>query len=425
MSAHVALGTTARTTARTGVRTGTAMTMLLLAFSIANAQPAAPRAITGTVGDLLRAATTSARVAQFEDTMPVEHATLTRQLDALGRRALDSLSLDAVGREWMATEGPRTAPLERIARWRRNDVLALMTPAEAVALDSLAMVSSQYLPDLLELRVSVDSANTLFAPVRAFNRARRQVSLSQSLEKLRRYERKYGPGSPRLNAAEIGLNFVAQNVPPFQPSADGWPSPLELVASYVPTYLTVHDGRAQAWTVLEGGVRLYMFDPAWGQPGMAGVIRPSHISAGLAVVNEVGGALREPWRGDSRLGAFLSWGDAKIAFVGGDGPNVLIHVRFSSFPGCSNDYLPLQRHHPVFKRILAAATRADIVGAFKKLQRGLHFRLATDVERCALVQVRRVDVENATRAVDRETTRLLGNERERIRLVQQAQLATR
>ncbi len=309
-----------------------AITVLVFACSVAQSQPAERRPITGTVGELLRAATSSARVAQFADTMPVEYATLARQLDALGRRGLDSLSLDAVGREWMATEGPRTAPLERIARWRRDDVLALMTPAEAVALDSLALVSSQYLPDLLELRVSVDSANTLFAPVRAFNRARRQVSLSQSLEKLRRYERKYGPGSPRLNAAEVGLNFVAQNVPPFQPSADGWPSPLELVASYVPTYLTVSDGRAQAWTVLEGGVRLYMFDPAWGRSGIAGVIRPSHIAAGLAVVNEVGGALREPWRGDSRLGAFLSWGGAKIAIVGGDGPNVLVSRQVQLIP---------------------------------------------------------------------------------------------
>jgi len=289
------------------------------------AQPTtAARPIEGTVGDLIRSARASARVARFADTMPLQFERLQRQLDALGRTALDTLPIDDVARASMASRESGRASLLRVARWNSRATVAVLSPAEGAALDSLARITLQFLPELLEARVSADSTDALLAPISAFNRARLTESLAQSLEKLRRYERKFGPESPKLNAAEVALNFVAQSVPPFRPSADGWPSAFELIASYVPTYLTERDGRIQAWTVLEAGVRRYSFGDGWGEGGWAGVLRPGHVSAGLAVVNGSAGAMREPWRGDNRFGAFLAWGSAKIAVGGGAGPRVLI-----------------------------------------------------------------------------------------------------
>jgi hypothetical protein len=312
---------------------GLGLLTMLAAAPPCDAQPTTTtRPIEGTVGDLLRSARASARVAGFADTMPQQFERLQRQLDALGRTSLDTLRIDAVARASMASRDAGRASLWRVARWNSREAIAVLTPTEGAALDSLARITLQFLPDLLERRVSADSTDALLAPISAFNRARLTESLAQSLEKLRRYERKFGPQSPKLNAAEVALNFVAQSVPPFRPSADGWPSAFEVVASYVPTYLTERDGRVQAWTVLEAGLRRYSFGDGWGEDGWAGVLRPGHVSAGVAIVNGGAGAMGEPWRGDNRLGAFLAWGSAKIAVVGGEGPRVLITRQVQVIP---------------------------------------------------------------------------------------------
>jgi len=297
------------------------------------AQPAtAANPLTGTVGDLIQSARASARIARFADTMPQQFERLERQLDALARVSLDSVSISAVARASMASRESGRASFLRVARWNSSETVALLTPGEGAAIDSVARITLQFLPELLELRVSADSTDALLAPIRTFNRARLTESLAQSLEKLRRYERKFGPTSPKLNAAEVALNFVAQSVPPFRPSADGWPSAFEVIASYVPTYLTEHDGRVQAWTVLEAGIRRYSFGEGWGEGGWAGVLRPGHVSAGVAIVNGGAGAMREPWRGDNQVGAFVAWGSAKIAVVRGEGPRVLITRQVQLIP---------------------------------------------------------------------------------------------
>src|SRR3982750_3701393 len=58
-------------------------------------------------------------------------------------------------------------------------------------------------------------------------------------------------------------------------------------------------------------------------------------------------------------------------------------------------------------------------------RRELHLILAANVERRALVQLRRRQIENAPRAIRRGAAGLLDDERQRIRLVEQAQLAVR
>lgn len=307
-----------------------AVLALLVPPVTATAQPA-PIPISGTVGSFRRAVESATVAARLADTLPVFQQSLLRQLPVLDRRALDTVPLAAVGREWMAAATDR-APLARVARWRASDPMSLLSSAEQIAIDSATVVSLQLLPGLLDARLPEDSVDVLLAPISAFDRARRLESLAQSVEKLRRYERKFGPTSARLNVVEVGLNFVAQSLPPFRPSEDGWPSPLELVASYVPTYGTVHDGRATAWTVLEVGLRYYVFDERWGASGLAGVLRPSQLAAGVAVVNADGGALREPWRDSPRIGGFVSWGGVKLAIVGGKGPNVLHTRQFQVIP---------------------------------------------------------------------------------------------
>lgn len=328
---------TRRATARLGdgmryVRCALALGLLTVISpsAVVLAQPATI-AVEGTVGSFRRAVESATRAARLADTLPAFQQLLLRQLAVLDRRTLDSIPLDAVGREWMSSATNR-APLSRVARWRPRDPMALLSAAEQIAIDSAAFVSLQLLPDLLDARLPEDSVDVLLAPISAFDRARRIESLAQSVEKLRRYERKFGPTSARLNVVEVGLNFVAQSLPPFRPSADGWPSPFEVVAAYVPTYGTVHDGRATAWTVLEVGLRYYVFDERWGQSGLAGLLRPSQLAMGVAVVNADGGALQEPWRDSPRVGGFVSWGGVKLAIVGGNGPNLLITRQFQVIP---------------------------------------------------------------------------------------------
>lgn len=144
------------------------------------AQPVAvPRAVEGTVGDLIRSARASARVARFADTMPLQYERLQRQLDALARTALDTLPIDAVARASMASRESGRASFLRVARWSSRSAVAVLAPSEGAALDSLARISLQFLPELLEQRVSADSTDALLAPISAFNRARLTESLAQ------------------------------------------------------------------------------------------------------------------------------------------------------------------------------------------------------------------------------------------------------
>src|ERR671912_764402 len=69
---------------------------------------------------------------------------------------------------------------------------------------------------------------------------------------------------------------------------------------------------------------------------------------------------------------------------------------------------------------------ADELGVVReRLQREIDVALRAHEQRDALVQLRRLDVEQPRLAVDRRAARLLADERERIRLVEQSQLSLR
>lgn len=267
-----------------------------------------------TVGALLdaaRAGDSLARVAAWNAAL---HTRLSGLIGQLDRPTTRRLTLGVIA-------DPR-ASASVVARKQRP---AAPTARDIEALDTLTAIMQRVFPAVLRdsARLADDAIASLMMPRNAWAFARRDVSIAQSTEKLRRFERKYGPSTPKLNAVEVLLNFGAQWVPGFQPSGDGWPSRREIVASYVPTYLTVTGGKARAVTVAELGMRSYIWTEGWGGRE-GGVLRPGYISFGLALAGEADGALASPLRGSSRFGAFFGWGDAKVAFVGGRERRVLV-----------------------------------------------------------------------------------------------------
>jgi hypothetical protein len=164
-----------------------------------------------------------------------------------------------------------------------------------------------------------DSANT--ALVRATETAHGLIVLetrNAALARLSNYERKLGPTSARLNAAEVLLNYGAQRfVPGFTPSVTRGPSPWEVVASYVPTYGTYANGKPQAVSASEFGLRHYLFGERFGASGWRGLLLPTYWSAGAVVVSDRNGALVWPWQDRQRTGAFVSWGSVKLGYVKG------------------------------------------------------------------------------------------------------------
>lgn len=265
-----------------------------------------------TLGQVLDGARIGDSIAGFRTSAPVVDSIVQALLRHLDRPELRALPLRVLGdhRASMSVVGRKARPVGYTAR-------------DTIALNQLAEVVGQEYREALASRLSRAAIDSLLDPFEAFDIVRRAASKDMSLEKLRRFERKYGPGTPKLNLAEVVLNFGAQWLPAFRPNDEGWPSRHEVVAAYVPTYLTIADEKARAVTVIEVGVRSYIWNPRWG--GRAGgVLRPGHVSFGAALAGEADGAVTNPLKGRSRFGAFFGWGDAKVAWVGGRESRVLV-----------------------------------------------------------------------------------------------------
>jgi len=217
-----------------------------------------------------------------------------------------------------ALRGDVPAPLASVARIRSGGY-AVMRSTVFDAMDEFrSVVSGPQVRDAL--RRTLDSA-TNQQLVRVTETAHSLLVLAardSALSRLRRYERKLGPTSARLNAPEVMLNYAAQRwVPGFAPRPLKGPSPLEIVASYVPTYATIVDKRLEAVSASEFGVRWYLFGEKFGASGARGVLFPSYWSAGVLVVSDRNGALVWPWDDKQRTGGFVSWGAIKLGYVGG------------------------------------------------------------------------------------------------------------
>lgn len=154
-----------------------------------------------------------------------------------------------------------------------------------------------------------------------------------ALRRLARYERKLGPTSARLNAPEVLLNYAAQRwVPGFRAHPLRGPSPLEIVASYVPGYVTVTGSRVQAVSATEFGLRRYLFGTRFGAAGIRGLVYPSYWSAGVITTSDRNGALVWPWEGRDRSGGYVSWGAVKVGYVRGRQGAWLISKQFQAMP---------------------------------------------------------------------------------------------
>jgi hypothetical protein len=312
--------------------------MLVVALgSHAQAQPArfdTATARTLTIGALLTASRAAAATVRSGEPSRAL-AMVDRLLLRLDRPAVASVPLDTLARTLTARNSAPRATVRQVARFRRSAVAEGIGTADAADLDSLVRLTRAELRFAMERRtpapVSNDSVDLLLAPYDALQRLQLERAIGSSLEKLNRYERKYGPDAPQLNIVEVGLNYLAQWVPQFTPTADGWPSRLEIVASYVPTYLTSVDQRARPVTVAELGLRSYLWKRGWG--GSTGsVLRPGYLSYGLAIAGERDGAFVSPIAGERRLGAFVGWGQLKIAVIGGSEPRVLFTRQMQIVP---------------------------------------------------------------------------------------------
>lgn len=269
------------------------------------------------------AAVSEGRVrAGFADAHPSLDQELGEHLQTLSRSGM----LDYTAEELAAAvETPRLSALARVRS-------GLVTPQVAVALSEIKGLRNNELREALEAATSVEEARKILQPVTAFQAAQLDRSLANSAEILRKYERKFGPASARLNGAEVVLNYALQGVAGFGPNADGEPGPFEAIASYSPTYMTYAAGQARMVSASEFGLRRYIFNERWGTGGLNGLMRPAFITLGLAVASEEDGALRWPWKGESRLGAFFSWGELKVAYVHGDDQRLLVSRQFQLVP---------------------------------------------------------------------------------------------
>ena len=313
------------------VANGLVLVALSSAPSFGHAQAArfdTSRVRTFTVAALVDAARSGDSIATFRTANPATHARLAGVIARLDRPEVMRLPLSLVARPERVTGSERHAGFGFVSRAKRPANAPGLAEYDGPALDTLAMVMAQELPRALEPIVGEDSTDRLLEALEAFNFARRNVSIAQSLEKLRRYERKYGPGSPRLNGVEVLLNYGAQWLPGFRPNVEGWPGALEVVASYVPTYLTLVDGKGRAVSVGELGLRRYLWNKGFG----SGLLKPGYLSLGVAVAGERDGAMASPLQGTSRVGAFFGWGEAKIAYVGGKEKRVLITRQIQLVP---------------------------------------------------------------------------------------------
>lgn len=290
------------------------LSWVLLATSAAAQAPGFDSSLVrrATLGQLLDGARRGDSIAGFAVSAPRVDSMVQALLRHLDRPELRALRLELLTN--------RTASIGVVGRTQRP---VGYSARDTLALNQLAQIVVQVYPEALDGRISPAAIDSLLDPFEALNLLRRRTSQRMSLEKLRRFERKYGPGTPKLNVAEVVLNFGAQWVPAFRPNDEGWPSRHEVIAAYVPTYLTMSEGKAGAVTIAELGVRSYIWTPGWGGRD-GGVLRPGYWSIGAALAGESDGALTSPFRGSSRFGAFVSWGDAKLAVIGGREPRVLV-----------------------------------------------------------------------------------------------------
>ncbi|MDP1571290.1 MAG: hypothetical protein Q8L86_14950 [Vicinamibacterales bacterium] len=284
-----------------------------------------------TLADALAAVDAAVARTAFDTASPSLHRELQAALGVV--RQSDALDWSVEDIAEAFAERPRLADIARLSSVSegRREAVARVRSLDPPLTQAGAIIDND-LTELLIARAGSAEAGVVLAPWTRFYAALLERSRDESLEKLRRYERKFGPGSARLNGAEVLLNYTLQNLPGFGPDAQEWPGRFEAVAAYSSSYITWADDEARMASVGEFGLRAYFFSESWGRSGLPGLLRPAFATVGLAVANEREGPLRWPWKGDARVGAFLTWGEVKVAYVGGTNARLLVSRQFQFLP---------------------------------------------------------------------------------------------
>ena len=223
------------------------------------------------------------------------------------------------------------AGLAAVARWDPQHYTLWTQPWFDSTITALRQIANTPLANAMPARLASGRVNELLAPIDALGNAIRAAGQANNQEKLRRYEVKYGPASPRLNAVEVVLNYAGQLwIPGLRPSTDGWPSPFELVASYRTTELTATQAENEKLSVrmvaaTQLGLRRYNFGEAWGVGGpLHRLLKPADASAGLFLMGPADEPLSRTWGSQTRAGAFIGWGTMHAGYVFGTHPRFVI-----------------------------------------------------------------------------------------------------
>ncbi|MES2521325.1 MAG: hypothetical protein V4617_01415 [Gemmatimonadota bacterium] len=292
---------------------GTAEQMLLRADSIS-------------VGDYCRVATRTLASAAVVRAMAEDSTSARLGAASICDPLLSDFSLRAM-------RGDAPAPLASVARVRVGGYAAVRRTVFDAMDEFRAAARAPQVRDVLRQNGDTALSASLVRVTETAHALLVLAARDSALARLGRYERKLGPTSAKLNAPETLLNYAAQRwVPGFAPSPLRGPSPLEIVASYVPTYATLADKRAQAVSASEFGVRYYLFGERFGAQGLRGILFPTYWSAGALVTSDRNGALVWPWDGRQRTGAFVSWGALKVGYVSGRRGSWLVSRQMQIIP---------------------------------------------------------------------------------------------
>jgi len=285
-----------------------------------------------TMADFVGAVREAAGSAGLAVAEPDRSEELEVNLAIIEVSGVDPLSVEEVAAN-LCRPGLMTLSRRNRAQYAFGSLAAHELSRLQVATDRVRQIANDYIYESLSFAVGEATADGIFEPLTDYHRAILSESLGHNLEKMRRFEKKFGPRAPRLNGLEVVVNLFLQPVPGFYPTDEKGPGPLEIVASYDTAYLTVVDEEPELISTAGFGIRYYLLGDGWGEEdGFTGFLKPGYLSLGVLVAPEEDGALVWPWQGEERLGGFLTWGELKLAYVGGDEDRFMVSREFQMVP---------------------------------------------------------------------------------------------
>ena len=234
----------------------------------------------------------------------------------------------------LALTGGASAPIDAVARLHTRKATSRQAQVVDATVEFRADVRREGVREVVRTALGDQRNAQWVLASETVNSLLAADARDRAIARLSNYERKLGPTSARLNGAEVLINFAAQRwLPFFRATPTGGPSPLELVASYAPGYLTFDGDKTPIpVSASEFGFRWYLFGDNFGKSGFAGIFLPSYFSAGVLTASHENGAMVWPWKGRDRTGGYVSWGSIKVGYIKRDGGSWLVSKQFQAVP---------------------------------------------------------------------------------------------